>query len=194
MLQPFLHACERRLAVSGRAAALFRIAVGSVVLLDLYSRFLVLEWFYADTGAFPRWAIMPEPSEEPAVWALCVHAWLGSLGWQHALVALHAACAVCFTFGAWPRASGCACLWLHLSLTLRNPTVVYILDRYIHLLLFFAVLLPVRQLASGGGADAQAQAHAQAQALSDVHAPVASAASLALALQDSSTAPQLIRT
>ncbi|EOD32968.1 hypothetical protein EMIHUDRAFT_230137 [Emiliania huxleyi CCMP1516] len=127
-------------AVTPRCAIFFRRWVALLVLLEAASRWDALRWLYTDSGALPRRLVLPDPAEDPLAWAVCAHAWHGSLAWAQALTALQASAAVGLFFGA--RGAGVLAWWLHLSACLRVPPLIFILDRYLHLLLAFAVLLP----------------------------------------------------
>ena len=72
-----------------------------------------------------------------------------------------------------PVASGLICWWLHCSWCLRNASLVYILDRYIHLLLLYSVFFPT----------SAERKPAQASSRPSSATPIASAASCVLALQ-----------
>jgi hypothetical protein len=135
-----LDAVADRLVVTPRCARLFRCWVAGVVLLDCVDRWDVLEWMYTDTGALPRAAVLPAPHEDRLLWMLCAHAWHGSLAWVRALVVLEACAAIAFGFGV--RWCGALTWWLHLSICVRSAPLIYILDRYLNLLLLYATLLP----------------------------------------------------
>lgn len=142
----------RRIAVSDRAVHLFRTWLGLVVLLELIERIPALPWFYTDSGAFPRWAVMPPEDVAPALHAACIHAWSGSLGWQYCLVGVQLVAAGALCVGRWPRTSAAVCWVLHASSMLRNPQLSFIFDRYLHVLLLFAACMPT----TPGGACASA--------------------------------------
>ena len=127
-------------AVTPRCSTLFRRWVALLVLLEAASRWDALRWLYTDSSALPRRSVLPDPAEDPLAWAVCAHAWHGSLAWAQALTALQASAAIGLFFGA--RGAGVLAWWLHLSACLRVPPLIFILDRYLHLLLAFAVLLP----------------------------------------------------
>jgi len=130
----------RRLVVSARSARLFRYAVALALLLDCAERWPVLEWMYTDTGGLPRSAMLPELTDDPLAWLVCVHAWRGSLQWAQALLLAEAAAALGLAFGS--RACGVLAWWLHLSVCVRSAPLIYILDRYLNVLLIYATLLP----------------------------------------------------
>ena len=141
-----------RLTVSHRAASLFRSSLASVVLLELYERLEINHWLYTDDGAFPRWAVMPPADVAPTLHWLCVHAWDDGHEWVTGLAALQGVVALFLLSGAlpppyrpherWLRTSAAICWALQLSLMLRNPQLVFILDRYLHILLLLAACMP----------------------------------------------------
>ena len=143
---------SRRLTVSHRAATLFRSSLASVVLLELYERLEINHWLYTDDGAFPRWAVMPPADVAPTLHWLCVHAWDGGHEWVTGLAALQGVVALFLLSGAlpppyrpherWLRTAAAICWALQLSLMLRNPQLVFILDRYMHILLLLAACMP----------------------------------------------------
>jgi hypothetical protein len=129
-----------RFVVTPRCARLFRCWVAGVVVLDCVDRWGVLQWMYTDSGALPRYAVLPAPDEDRLLWFLCAHAWHGSLTWVRALVVLEACAAIAFGLGS--RWCGALTWWLHLSICVRSAPLIYILDRYLNLLLLYATLLP----------------------------------------------------
>ena len=142
----------RRLTVSHRAATLFRSSLASVVLLELYERLEINHWLYTDEGAFPRWAVMPPADIAPTLHWLCLHAWDGGHQWATGLAAVQGVVALFLLCGAlpppykpherWLRMAAAICWALQLSLMLRNPQLVFILDRYMHILLLLAACMP----------------------------------------------------
>ena len=140
----------RRLALSSRAVRCYRTAVGILVLVDAANRFSSLEWFYTDRGFAPRWVVLPDPEEghvEWFLWAICPHAWRGSLIWAQCLSLVTAVSACGLACGYRPELCGVLCLWLRFSMTLRNVNTAFILDRYLQILLLLVVGLPSCQLA-----------------------------------------------
>lgn len=153
-------AISRRLTVSHRAATLFRSSLASVVLLELYERLEINHWLYTDDGAFPRWAVMPPADVAPTLHWLCLHAWDGGHQWTAGLAALQGVVALFLLCGAlpppykpherWLRMAAAICWALQLSLMLRNPQLVFILDRYMHILLLLAACMPSGSRAGAG--------------------------------------------
>ena len=155
------------LGTSPRALALFRFALATVVALEVADRWPLLEALYTDDGALPRSVVMPEASGEGMLaWMVCVHAWQGSLLWVQALSCLQVTLAATLAVGVAPVTSSLLLWWLHCSCALRNASLVYILDRYLHVLLMLSAYLPTSMppigasRASGWGARPQPSAAA----------------------------------
>ena len=155
------------LGTSPRALALFRFALATVVALEVADRWPLLEALYTDDGALPRSVVMPEASGEGMLaWMVCVHAWQGSLLWVQALSCLQVTIAATLAVGVAPVTSSLLLWWLHCSCALRNASLVYILDRYLHVLLMLSAYLPTSMppigasRASGWGARPQPSAAA----------------------------------
>lgn len=70
--------------------------------------------------------------------------------WQLVLLGVQATAGLALACGIQPKRAAALAWLLHLSLTLRNASLNYILDRYLHVLLFLAACLPSTQLASSG--------------------------------------------
>uniref|UniRef100_A0A7S4BKK9 HTTM-like domain-containing protein n=1 Tax=Chrysotila carterae TaxID=13221 RepID=A0A7S4BKK9_CHRCT len=148
-MRAVLQSIQRRLAVSNRAVQLFRVFLGLVVLLDAADRFPSLEFLYSDAGSLPRFASLPTPDENLLYRIICIHGWFGSLSWMRALCTLQMSVAGLLVAGVRPVTSGFILWLLHISISLRNPSLIYILDRYLHLLLLYLVFLPHAQLRKG---------------------------------------------
>lgn len=138
------------LGTSPRALALFRFALATVVALEVADRWPLLDALYTDDGALPRSVVMPEASGEGMLaWVVCVHAWQGSLFWVQALSCLQVTLAATLAVGVAPVTSSLLLWWLHCSCALRNASLVYILDRYLHVLLMLSAHLPTPTPPSG---------------------------------------------
>ena len=132
-----------RLAASPRCTRLFRIALSSLVAAEIADKYSTLESLFSDTGALPRSASLPEPTGQGAlVWMVCVHAWNGSLAWVKFVTLVQLVVAAALAADVWPVTCSLICWWLHCSWCLRNASLVYILDRYLHLLLLYSAFFP----------------------------------------------------
>ncbi|SDC56082.1 HTTM domain-containing protein [Natrinema hispanicum] len=127
-----------RFAIDTRALAVFRIALGLLLLTDLALRSRDLEAFYTDAGVLPRAALFSDYSN---VYSL--HAISGEL-WAIALLFVVAAVfAAAVTIGYRTRLAT-VCSWLLLlSLHARNPMVLNGGDTFLRILLFWAMFLPL---------------------------------------------------
>ena len=98
---------------------------------------------YSDDGSLPRSTVMPEArGEGRLVWLLCVHAWCGELLWTQALVGrCSRSRRRASRLDYHPVVSSLLTWWLHCSFCWRNASLVYILDRYIHLLLLYSAFM-----------------------------------------------------
>jgi HTTM domain len=120
--------------------ALFRIAMGSVLLLDILLRARDLQMFYGDQGVLGRELLLRQS------WLLSDYQLFLSTGsnWGLAFLMLVGAVAsVCLIVGYHTRLAGLAC-WLFLvSIQLRNPLVLDGGDELLRLLLFWTPFLPL---------------------------------------------------
>jgi len=80
---------------------------------------------------------------DPIYRLMCVHCYSGSLVYQQILLGVQCLVAALFTFGYRTRLMSVLSWFLYLSITLRNTWLAFILDRYFHYLLFYAMLLPL---------------------------------------------------
>ena len=135
---------ERRLTITPRCVRLFRLVLGAVVAFELADKYPTLQSLYSDDGALPRSSALPIDGspQTSLVWAVCLHAWHGSLLWAKFLCAVQLAAAAALASSYHPITSSLICWWLHCSWCLRNASLVYILDRYLHLLLLYSAFLP----------------------------------------------------
>lgn len=123
-----------------KALALFRITLGVLLTIELFNRFWYIHPFYSDEGTLPLKYLLP--SIDPLYKILCIHCQWGSLYFQYFLLAVQLLTAISFTLGYWYPLTSKLCWFLYLSSTLRNTWLSFILDRYFHYLLFYAMLLP----------------------------------------------------
>lgn len=74
---------------------------------------------------------------------ICLHCNFGSLQAQQVLLTVQCVCALFFLVGFQTKIMSIVSWYLYLSLTLRNTWLNFILDRYVHYLLFYAMFLPL---------------------------------------------------
>jgi len=129
-----------RLGVDERALAAFRVALGTVVLLDLLLRLGDVRAFYTDAGVLPRGLLFETYS---TIGRLSLHALSGGLAWQLALFGATAVAALALAAGYRTRLATVATLVLVGSLHARNPVVLTFGDSILRRLLVWSVLLPL---------------------------------------------------
>ena len=124
------------LTLDYRSMALFRVAVGGVVIADLVARSGDILAFYSDAGVFPRSAVVASP------WA-SVYAATGGSGAIVALFAVTAAAALAFALGYRTKLANAVTFALLLSLHHRNEMILQGGDHLLRLLLFWSLFLPL---------------------------------------------------
>lgn len=121
-----------------RSLALFRIALGALLLVDLATRLPTLEIVASERGVLPL-ALVERPS---------LHALSGSLGFELALVGAAAVFASLLLVGLATRVAALGCWLLLASLLYRNPYVTDGGDVFASKLLLWSVFLPLGARAS----------------------------------------------
>jgi len=121
--------------------ALYRITLGTLLFAELFLRFNYLHPFYSDEGTLPMRLLGAEI--DPIYRAVCLHCYSGSMLYEQVLLGMQCAAALCLAAGFCTRFMAIVSWFLYLSLTLRNTWLAFILDRYFHYLLFYAMLLPL---------------------------------------------------
>jgi hypothetical protein len=128
-------------AIDMRSLALFRICIGSVLLVDLLARSADIQQHYSDLGVLPREAL--GRLLLLSKWHWSIHTWTGSVAGQILLFANAAVCAVALILGYRTRLA-LAVSWLLLaSLHSRNPMLQYGGDHLLRMLLFWSMFLPL---------------------------------------------------
>jgi len=132
-------------AVAGcslRALAVFRIALGALLVTELVLRFRFLRPFYSNQGTLPLDLLLDRVDD--VYKTVCgLHCRFGEEWQQQVLLSVQVVAAVCLTMGLYTKIMSVVSWYLYLSLTLRNTWMNYILDRYFHYLLFLSMLLPL---------------------------------------------------
>ena len=127
-------------SVDLRSLAVLRIALGALLLIDLFNRSFDLTAHYSDLGVLPRSVLF---ETEGVRGYLSLHALSGSVMWQAILFALAAYFALTLMLGIRTRLATVASWLLLLSLHHRNPAVLQAGDTLLRLLLFWAMMLPM---------------------------------------------------
>ena len=130
----------RRVGIDPRTLAAFRIALGAVLLVDLWLRWGDLVAFYTDDGVFPRDALA---AEFPTFAWLSIHAVSGD-AWVQALLFVVAAVFALALLVGYHTTLATAGSWVLLaSLQARNPLVLNGGDTMLALTLLLAIFLPL---------------------------------------------------
>jgi hypothetical protein len=129
------------LGCSTFALGIYRITLGSLLVIELVLRFRFLHPFYSDQGTLPLPLLLNKVDDLYQI--VCFHCHWGALWQQQILLGFQVLLAVAFTLGYRTRIVTILSWYLYFSLTLRNTWLNYILDRYFHYLLFLSMFLPV---------------------------------------------------
>lgn len=132
-------ALVRRLGIDARALATFRIALGLILLFDVWHRSRDLVAFYTDDGVLPT-AVLAEQS---ATATYSIHALSGEPRVQALLFSCAAVFAVALCLGYRTRTVTVLSLALLVSVHFRNPFVLNGADRLLRELVALAVFLPL---------------------------------------------------
>jgi hypothetical protein len=134
---------SRLFAIDPRSLAAFRIALGVIVLVDLWTRASAIEQHYSDLGILPRDAY--ERLLQVSPWQWSIHLLTGSVAGQSVLFVVAAAAACAMIAGYRTRAATAVSWFMLVSLQARNPMVLYGADQLLRLLLFWAMFLPLER-------------------------------------------------
>ncbi len=143
---------KRIFAVDLRSLALLRVALGVLVLLDVWIRWPLARSMYSDAGCFPRslattW--YEQTTRAPArglIWS--IHSLSGSEAWVETLFVIEAVAAVLLILGLFSRVATLVCWFLVASMQTRNPLVVTSGDTLLKLMLMWSVFLPLARTGS----------------------------------------------
>jgi hypothetical protein len=132
-----------------RSLAAFRVAVGLILLLDLWGRGRELTAFYTDAGILPRDAwieLVQARGDTSPFWSLQL---LSGEAWaQGVLLLINALAATCLLIGYRTRLATIACAVLLYSLQIRNPLINDGGDSLLMCLLFWSIFVPLGAAAS----------------------------------------------
>ncbi len=138
---------ERVFALDLRSLAVFRIAVGVLILADLLMRWPILVAMYTGKGLFNQplsyqyYESVLGPGWEQCVWSLY---WLSdSPLFANALFVTAAVAAILLIVGKWTRLATAASWLLLASLHARNPLVTSSGDFAFKMMLFWSIFLPL---------------------------------------------------
>ena len=122
-----------------RSLALFRVMLGSVLLMDLVLRSFHLATFYTDQGVLPRKDLLDVAHR----WYVSLHTASGELWWQVLLFAIAALFALALVVGYRTRIATIGSFVLVVSLLNRNPLVLQGGDQLLAVICFWAMFLPL---------------------------------------------------
>ena len=136
---------EQAYSLDLRSLALFRIALGCVLLGDLILRSCDLTAFYTDFGVLPRAALLDRfsPAER-----FSIHLISGQFIFQAGLFLLAGFFALMLIFGVRTRLATVASWFMLVSVQNRNPAILQGGDVYLRVLAFIAMFLPLGALYS----------------------------------------------
>ncbi len=157
-------------SIDPRSLALFRIALGALLLTDLAMRATDLTAMYSDEGMFPRMEILRLSS---SIWNWSFHYASGSTSFQGLLFGLAGLLALSLMVGFQTRLATIGSWLMLVSLHNRTPPVLSGADTLLRALLFWAMFLPLGQVWS---------LDARRKGTKNLH-PILSVASAAILLQ-----------
>lgn len=129
-----------RFEVDTRSLAALRIALGTIIVVDLWHRARSLGMFYTEGGVYPL-SVHETAYGQHGI--LSVYAVSDVLWFQSALFVIAGLFALAFVAGYRTRLVGAISLILLVSLHIRNPAVLNGGDRLLRVLLFVALLTPL---------------------------------------------------
>ncbi len=164
-----------------RSIALFRVLLGSLLLLDLALRSVHMKAFYTDDGVLPRKLYLELTNR----WYWSLHGASGELWWQILLFSVAALFAVALLVGYRTRLAAFASFVLLASLMNRNGLLLQGGDQLLVIMNFWALFLP---LAARFSVDSALQPHLSKQPNPEVginpsESPYFSVATVAIVFQ-----------
>ena len=134
-----MHYLRRIFSLDLRSIALFRIMLGSLLLLDLILRSADLRIFYTDEGILPRQTWLDLTHK----WHWSIHAASGELWWQLVLFCLAALAAIALIAGYRSKLAALVSFVLLASLISRNNLLLQGGDILLLVLAFWSLFLPL---------------------------------------------------
>ena len=139
MLDRLKRGATHRFAIDARSLAVFRIAVGLLIVADVLLRLRNFEVFYTDEGAVP----VSVAQELTADYAFSVFFLSGSPSVTFALFLAHLLVGIALIVGYHTRVVTVVAFAFVISLDVRNPLVTSYADTLFRHLLFWAMFLPL---------------------------------------------------
>ncbi len=131
---------ERLFSIDLRSLAVFRMALGVVLLADLAIRVQDLSAHYTDWGVLPRDVLIPHLSDPLP---LSIHLVSGSAFGQATIFLIAGVFALALLVGFRTPMVTCASWLLLLSVQARNPRLLHDSDVLLRLLLFWGMFVPL---------------------------------------------------
>jgi hypothetical protein len=128
-------------AIDARSLAAFRVAVGAIILVDVAIRSGDFAAHYTESGVLPLVAL-GETFAAPT-WRWSLYTLSSDSTWPAVLLALTACCGALLVVGLATRVATAAAWVLVLSLHNRMPVIINAGDTLLHVLLLWAVFLPL---------------------------------------------------
>jgi hypothetical protein len=139
---------ERAVGLSTSWLGVYRVLLGSTIILDLVVRSVSLSAHYGDLGVLPRSFVIAEMLE-PGDWSL--HLLFGGWQAQAVLFWINAMLALLLLAGVRPRLMAGLCFVFMASLHSRNPMLVTGADNLLRVMLFWSMFVPLRRLPASEG-------------------------------------------
>jgi len=127
------------------AIRVFRVVLGSIVILDLILRFSNFHYFYSATGLFPHEAL----HDTNLPYWLSIYYYAKSDFSQFALVAFNLVVAFLFVIGKFPKISALLLFYLKYSLQTRNPAINSTAHWILYYTLLWSIFIPEEPLKKG---------------------------------------------
>lgn len=139
MKQKIINLIKNNFSLDLRSLALFRIGVGSLILIDLIQRSYDLVAHYTDLGIMPRVLLQ---SQGYYKWMISIHTLSGSLYWEVFLFVLAAIFATMLIFGYKTKLSTIVSFILLMSLQNRNQEILQNSDTLLRMFVFWGMFIP----------------------------------------------------
>jgi len=129
-----------------KSLSYFRITLSILLTIELLLRYEYIHAFYSNEGILPTSILNAKIDSIYKI--ICIHNYNGSMIYQQIVLGMHIIASISLGLGYQSRICAGLCWFLYLSLTLRNTWLSFILDRYIHYLLFYCIFLPISEIYS----------------------------------------------
>jgi hypothetical protein len=127
-------------AIDARSLALFRIAIGALLLIDVAIRAGDVNAMYTDEGMFPRGEIRRLAT---SIWNWSFHFASGATGYQATLLGIAACLALALLLGVGTRVVAIGSWLLLVSIHHRVPPILSGAEILLRMLLFWGMFLPL---------------------------------------------------